>query len=115
MFPPSPPLFPPSLLLLSFLFSPLSLPPPFLLPPPSSLLPPFLPPSSLPPPSFLPPSLQQTAVQGPPLTIINFDVLGSYSCWQCVELLLSHLPLLRTLFTLLLGAFRKVKTVCSYR
>ena len=33
--------------------------------------------------------------------------MGQYSTWQCVELLLSHLPLLNVVFTLLFGAFKK--------
>lgn len=33
--------------------------------------------------------------------------MGSYSTWQCVELLLSHLPFLNIVFSLLFGAFKK--------
>ena len=40
--------------------------------------------------------------------MFNFDVLGSHSSWQCVELLLTHLPLLRLLLSVLLGSYKRV-------
>lgn len=41
------------------------------------------------------------------LSVVSYDIMGQYSTWQCVELLLSHLPLLNVVFTLLFGAFKK--------
>ena len=46
------------------------------------------------------------------VSMFNFDVLGSYSSWQCVELLLTHLPLLRLLLSVLLGSYKRVS--CSF-
>ena len=42
------------------------------------------------------------------VSMFNFDVLGSHSSWQCVELLLTHLPLLRLLLSILLGSYKRV-------
>ena len=42
------------------------------------------------------------------VSMFNFDVLGSHSSWQCVELLLTHLPLLRLLLSVLLGSYKRV-------
>ena len=43
------------------------------------------------------------------VTVFNFDILGSHSSWQCVELLLTHLPLLRLLLSVLLGSYKRVR------
>lgn len=42
------------------------------------------------------------------VSMFNFDVLGSHTSWQCVELLLTHLPLLRLLLSVLLGSYKRV-------
>ena len=42
------------------------------------------------------------------VSMFNFDVLGSHSSWQCVELLLTHLPLLRLMLSVLLGSYKRV-------
>ena len=46
--------------------------------------------------------------EGAILSVFNFDVLASYSSWQCVELLLTHLPMLKILLSVLIGAYKKV-------
>ena len=43
------------------------------------------------------------------LTILTFDLYGSYSGWQRVEMLLSHLPLLNMLPAAVLAAYKKVR------
>ena len=54
------------------------------------------------------PSIQAIGEEGPVPSVFNFDVLGSHTAWQCVELLLTHLPLLKLLLSVLLGSYKKV-------
>ena len=54
----------------------------------------------------------------PPLSLLTFDLhSGGYSGWQCVELLLTCLPLTRMLLALTLSSYKKVRctSVCWER
>ena len=43
------------------------------------------------------------------LTVRNMDVMQTYSNWECIQLILTHAPILNHLFYLIVTAFKKVQ------
>lgn len=48
-----------------------------------------------------------------PLSPLKFEIGAVYSASQCLEMLLTHLPLFRDLFSLVMATFKKIQTHVS--